>query len=457
MVSRHVQVTARTLLGIVLLAASTTSCTIPLPAPRTLQAPRATRALPAEPISTATIKPSPTVVPTNTPVILVLPTHTPKPSTPTEEPSDTPTISPISTATIVAPPTFTPKLPALTTTSVLAMATDTATAREIKVPPTATPTEQPTAAEPTSALAIRVITVAPAPSGEPTSTAKAAVAATPTPTVELKPMAQTSTPTAVEAATQVAHPEVTATAPGKLPEAMTVKPIYEMGDVIANGGFEQGFDESGVGKNWKGFDRVAGVYGWSDETWPGLTWDGQHAQMMRIIFTLEPDQYIGIQQTVAVVKGEPYELVLHGLIRSSEGSAQSSSWGYRIQWGIDPKGRDSWEVVKDWYDTGWDDQPLDAASYTINEYRATIVPTQDTLTLFIRGWRKWGIKDREVDFVIDGVSLVGPMPPSYPLNLPTTGGVIASVDWWGLSAAFVLVNVLFGLRHIRTRLYADHR
>ncbi len=387
MVSRHVQVIARTLLGIVLLAASTTSCTIPLPAPRTLQAPRATRTLPAVRTSTATVKLGPTVVPTNTPVILVLPTHTPKPSTPTEEPSDTPTISPISTATIVAPPTVTRKLPALTTTPVLAMGTDTATAREIKVPPTATPTEQPTAAEPTSALAIRVITVAPAPSGEPTSTAKAAVAATPTPTptVELKPMAQTSTPTAVEAATQVAHPEVTATAPGKLPEAMTVKPIYEMGDVIANGGFEQGFDESGVGKNWKGFDRVAGVYGWSDETWPGLTWDGQHAQMMRIIFTLEPDQYIGIQQTVAVVKGEPYELVLHGLIRSSEGSAQSSSWGYRIQWGIDPKGRDSWEVVKDWYDTGWDDQPLDAASYTINECRATIVPTQDTLTLFIRG------------------------------------------------------------------------
>jgi len=239
---------------------------------------------------------------------------------------------------------------------------------------------------------------------------------------------------------------------GESPQAIPVKPTYETGNVILNGDFEQGFDESGVGRYWKAFDHASGVYGWSDETWPGLVWDGQHAQMMRILFSSEPDQYVGIQQTLAVVKGEPYELTLHGLIRSTEGSAQRSSWGYRIQWGIDPKGRDSWEVVREWYDTGWDDQPLDADSYTINEYKATIVPTQDTLTLFVRGWRKWPREGHKVDFVIDGVSLVGPMPINLPLNLPTTGGVILPVDWSRLVIAFGLVNVIFGLRHIRSRL-----
>jgi len=353
---------------------------------------------------------------------------------PTAEPSNTPAAVPTNTPVILVLPTHTPELATATATRVLDSDKDTTVASETETLPAVTATELSTLTKPTNTIVAQILTLEPA---QPITKA-----------------VPSSPPTLAEA--EAAVVPTTATGDSAPPETETEASnlTFDPGDVIINGGFEQGFDESGIGKSWQGFDHVAGVYGWSDETWPGLAWNGQHAQMMRIIFTSEPDQYIGIQQTVAVVKGETYELTLHGLIRSAEGSAEKSRWGYRIQWGIDQKGRDSWEVVQEWYDTGWDDQPLDATSYTINEYKTTIVPTGDTLTLFMRGWRKWGTQDREVDFVIDGVSLVGPMPGGLPSKLPTTGAFIPTVAWSSLGASFGLVIVIFVLRQIRTRLSA---
>ena len=433
--NRRVRVIIRIFLGILILTASTTSCTLPLPAPRTLQAPSVTPTATAGPTLSPTDEPSdtPTALPTNTPVILVLPTHT-------------------------------PALATATATRVLDSTEYTTVTSEVETLPAISVTEPSTLTQATNTIVAQIVTLEPMPPVEPTLTATAESLATavstppptlmPVPSPDRKTTQATATAIATATATEVAAAPTKAPTVSAPPEVTTNELTYETGDAIANGGFEQGFDEFGVGKSWKGFDYVAGVYGWSDETWPGLTWNGQHAQMMRITFTSEPDQYLGIQQTVAVVKGESYELTLHGLIRSAEGSAQNSRWGYRIQWGIDPKGRDSWEVVQEWYDTGWDDQPLDATSYTINEYKATIIPTEDTLTLFIRGWRKWGTQDREVDFVIDGVSLVGPIPGNPPSNLPTTGASIPTVVWSGPLAAFGLVAVIFVLRQIRTRLSA---
>ena len=235
---------------------------------------------------------------------------------------------------------------------------------------------------------------------------------------------------------------------------MTIESVsnsMEPGNVILNGDFESGFDDLGIGNEWQSFANVAGVYGWSDETWPGLVLDGQHAQMMRITFSSEPNQYLGIRQTLPVVTGEDYELTLHGLIRSAEGRVEDSGWGYRMEWGIDTKGRDSWEVVEEWYDTGWDEQILDADSYTIQEHKATITPPEDSLTLFIRGWRKWGSQDqdRDVDFVIDGLSLVGPMPgEGTPSKLPTTGA--PSSTWlFSMVAALLLATAILILRQVR--------
>ena len=154
-----------------------------------------------------------------------------------------------------------------------------------------------------------------------------------------------------------------------------VETSYVVTDVLANGNFEGGFQPNGVANDWKGFANVNGVYGWADETWPGLVGEGQNAQKMSIKSTADPDQYIGVYQTVPVVKGQPYELKLEGLIRSTEGNPQASSWGYKIQWGLDLSGGENWKLIDEWFDVGWEDQPLNAASSRSASTRRASSPT----------------------------------------------------------------------------------
>lgn len=401
---------------VVLLSAS--SCDLPLPSPREAHTARETATPTEQPTSEKTSEPTDMIasVPTNTPVILVLPTDTP--------------MLPTATATKIL------GLSAITTTStstaVLVPSTSTRMPTSTKAIPTATPSAT---VIPTRKLSTLVVT----PTVETSLVTASPSTATPTVTSRATDLATSVPETAIPVETEVTIESVSYT--------------WETGNVILNGDFEGGFDESGVGNEWQGFDKVVGVHGWSDETWPGLVLDGQHAQMMRINFSSEPDQYLGIQQTIPVVKGEAYELTLHGLIRSAEGRVEDSGWGYRMEWGIDTKGRDSWEVVEEWYDTGWDEQILDADSYTIQEHKATITPPEESLTLFIRGWRKWGTQKSEVDFVIDGLSLVGPTPDEgTPSKLPTTGA--PSSTWlFSMVAALLLATVILILRQVRKR---DH-
>ena len=424
------------LLVVAALALAVSSCAVPLPSPRDSHATPKPQSASSSPTAQATASPTPTTVPTNTPVILVLPTHTARPSATASQPP----------AAATTPASTTPPKPSLTPTRSLAATT---------VPPTRAATRTPLPPSPTqpkpSPTATRVLT-------QPSATQMPAMRVVPTATPQAKSKA-TAAPTATEPPHLVQAPTAATAATVTAPHAAVAPsptPELAIGELLLNGNFEQGFDARGIGDHWQGFDKVTGIYGWSDETWSGLLSDGHHAQMMRIKFTTQPDQYIGIQQTFSVVKGQPYDLTIHGLIRSHEGSAQASNWGYRIEWGIDPQGRDSWQVVQQWYDTGWDDQPLVAPQYTIDELKATITPPEDTLTLFIRGWRKWGIRDREVDFVIDGVSLVGPTPyTEAPASLPVTG---APDYTWPLTAVagLILIVIIFTLHKVRN-LYANNR
>ena len=408
----RVWIIPRMLLTLLVLALSASACALPLPSPRESHVAATQEAATVEPV--ASITDTPTVVPTNTPVILVLPTHTVPPS-----PTASRAVAPVpSTSTAAAP----------TRIMQITLASPTAARSATKRRPTLTGVHATSSPTPTAV---------PTSSPTPTRTRRATSAGT------------SSEPRAL--------PTATATVGGRpQPTRATIPSKLEDGNVILNGDFEAGFDEHGIAKQWQGFDNVTGTFGWSDETWQGLLADGKHAQMMRIRFTTDPDQYIGIRQTIPVIKGETYDLTIHGLIRSNEGNAEASNWGYRIQWGLDPKGRDSWEVVDKWYDTGWDDQPLDAQNFAIYEHKATITPPEDTLTLFIRGWRKWAIRDREVEFVIDGVSLLGPLPQEeMPPNLPTTG---APGYTWTLTAvaSLILVAIILVLRQVRNR-YATNR
>jgi hypothetical protein len=209
-----------------------------------------------------------------------------------------------------------------------------------------------------------------------------------------------------------------------------VRRLPVMGDAIANGSFEEGFQENGVGQGWTAFDNAGAVYAWVDETdWHHVSHDA-HAQLMRIMGPGQPDRYVGIYQTVEVIAGETYTLSLHGIIRSSTAEHPDTPYGHRMQWAIDDQGGTDWTQVKEWFDTGWNDIPLDGTP-TMNVISLPIEAKSDKLTIFCRGWTKWPIINSEAKYYVDGIFLQGPIPGEEKVikvetspeeGMPTTGG-----------------------------------
>lgn len=200
-------------------------------------------------------------------------------------------------------------------------------------------------------------------------------------------------------------------------------------NLVINGGFEQGFQEQfGVAYGWGGFSNGSAVVGWNSETWPKAVVAGQYAQFIEIKEAKERDRYAGIYQTIRVVPGQQYKLTIKGLIRSEEGDVSRSDYGYRLQYAIDGDGGTAWELVNpdDWQEIQWDEQPLygaDETTYRLDTFETTITASSDTLTLFIRGWKKW-INSGSGVFNLDEISLVGPAPAEFqaPAAQPVAAG-----------------------------------
>jgi hypothetical protein len=239
-----------------------------------------------------------------------------------------------------------------------------------------------------------------------------------------------------------------------------------MGDVIQNGSFEDGFQESGVAQEWTSFDNGDAVYAWVDDSQAMHVSHDAHAQLMRIMGPSKPDRYVGIYQTVDVVAGEIYTLTLHGLIRSSTAEDHKVPYGHRLQWAIDYEGGTNWrEMTQDWAewtDPGWNDIGLKAKEPTMNAYVYQITPETDKLTLFIRGWTKWPIITSEAKFYVDGVSLQGLVPGEETVvkvassgggsgseSMPTTGGTAVWIPVVGV--VFILGFAIWEIRKVWAR------
>ena len=111
-------------------------------------------------------------------------------------------------------------------------------------------------------------------------------------------------------------------------------------DVLANGGFEQGFSSQPgcgmVGSGWQCFTNGgAANYGFYDDQWNRTVAAGSHSQLIEIntkeIMLGDPDRYAGIYQTVAVSPWGSYSLNLSGLIRTTD--MGGDPWRYRVQVG----------------------------------------------------------------------------------------------------------------------------
>jgi LysM repeat protein len=181
-------------------------------------------------------------------------------------------------------------------------------------------------------------------------------------------------------------------------------------ELIYNGNFEAGFVEvpwGDVGRGWEAFTNGgAANYGFYDEEWDVVVADGQHGQLIEInsksVYPTDADRYAGISQRIGGLHpGATYELTLRGELRG-EGN-EDDPYRFAAQWGL---GRDGdWQSVDEW--TTMDlgpiavrTQPLPLAQYKVR-FEA---PGTGTV-LFIRGWKKFGITNVEMDFNLDAISL----------------------------------------------------
>jgi hypothetical protein len=267
----------------------------------------------------------------------------------------------------------------------------------------------------------------------------ATLAATVTPPEALPPSTPLPSPKeARSTATPANTPTSTPIATLGLPSAAA--PVVSRAEVLANESFEDGF-EGGIGMGWHAFNNGDAEFGWADETWSALVWDGGHAQHMEIWDAGVFDRYVGIYQTVSTVPGASYELAMHGVIRSNEGSAQASSYGYHLQWGVDYNGGSDWQAVDEWTDVGWDEQPLEGESYALGSYNTTFKATSASTTLFIRGWKKWPTRGSYVKFTVDDVTLRG----------ASTGAMAGKMPDTGLGMGVIFLSGLLGLLLILVR------
>lgn len=253
----------------------------------------------------------------------------------------------------------------------------------------------------------------------------------PTPTFTRVVSAETETAAGTAEATEEVTPQLTATpavrtTPASTPVASQNVPTAApqagaIDQLLENGDFEQGFDEGGVAMGWEPFrnDSVQALYG--RESFPYVE-SGVSAQRISLLGATQNNRYAGIYQLVNVVPSEVYTLELNGQIRTGFGDVTQSSYGYRVQYAISQEGFKNWQNVPeaDWIELPWDEQPLNAPDTKFLTYTTRIVPTSDTMTLFVRAWNKWA-DPGEAQYTFDSFSLIGPSVAPAPAPATSTG------------------------------------
>jgi hypothetical protein len=252
-------------------------------------------------------------------------------------------------------------------------------------------------------------------------------------------------------------------------------PALQEVDVIRNGDFEGPFDLRGVAEEWAPFTNGQAFVGWYDEQWPEAVQTGDHAQLLEIdeVEGDALDSVIAIFQTVDVAPNAEYGLTINAIMRTNAPIESRNNFEYIMNWGIDPTGQGDYDNVQEWVFMPLTEQlrigsngefPDDVPLFY--EAITGTVTTSGTnrITLFIRGVKKFALGN-EVNFNVDNVSLIGPVPgampepepqavdPSEPTlpapaetdsNLPETGARLLTSNSVGIFALGGLVLVVIG-------------
>ncbi len=196
-------------------------------------------------------------------------------------------------------------------------------------------------------------------------------------------------------------------------------------DLLVNGGFEGGFravDGCGmVGNGWGCFTTGGrGGYGFYDDQWDRVVAGGKNAQLIEVNTKKDfgdQGRTAGIFQTVKVVRGQTYDLTFQALIRADDLQGGGDPWRYVMLVGFSHDGGGVWQYAQTQeVNVGPIQDRVNPTGYY--PVHLTVTAQSDTLTIFIAGRMKWGDWNREVDFDIDNVALVGPVPGPHVPHVP---------------------------------------
>ncbi len=195
-------------------------------------------------------------------------------------------------------------------------------------------------------------------------------------------------------------------------------------NLVANGNFEGGF-VNGVGKSWFSYTNGGrAAYGFYDDTWPPVVYEGKHAQLIEINTynytpATDPNRYAGIYQVVkGLKKGHTYQFSLAGMLREESAHPDEDPFRYEILWGYNAGSNGNWTQAN------WQFVPVSpiyvrTAPGAHSTYSVQFVAPSDSITLFVMAHKKWATGGRELDANVDAISIVpcttsGGQPPPPP-------------------------------------------
>lgn len=195
---------------------------------------------------------------------------------------------------------------------------------------------------------------------------------------------------------------------------------------VVNGDFEKGFAKltyGDVGNSWGHFvNGGRAAYGFYDEQWPPVIASGAHGQLIEIntkgMAAADGDRYAGIYQTITgLTKGTTYELTVKGMVRGTGGGPDA--YRFQAQWGWNAGANADWtKATFSGLDLGSIYPRSEPGSLSTATVRFTA--PDSTMTLFLRGWMKWGYTETEMDLNFDAISLRGCTTTTTQATQPTS-------------------------------------
>ncbi len=215
-------------------------------------------------------------------------------------------------------------------------------------------------------------------------------------------------------------------------QSVKVVPIVEF---LANGDFEGGFRSDGVALKWEWFNNGGRnvIHQLYDDTWAPVVSSGKHSQLIEISTIghgehdpyQEADRFAGICQIVSgLTPNASYYLSAQGVLRVSEFEKveQLDDWSYAAQWGYligaDPACA-RWNDVDNWQVIPWGHTDYRESPTKMNSFSTVLFAPAETLTIYLRGWKKWAFGNREFLLNLDDVSFAGYKEPPVPTTTIT--------------------------------------